>query len=91
MKFLHIDNNFYIAKLVFRKYGDELILSDMDAEDLMNNDYEINLEMIVFKKYIKLRFRAGMILLTFHLHCLKLKENYLKIKKMIIKYRRYLC
>ena len=41
MKFLHIDNNFYIAKLVFRKYGDELILSDMDAKDLMNNDYEI--------------------------------------------------
>lgn len=66
-----------------------IIISTIIA--LLNNDYEINLEMIVFKKYIKLRFRAGMILLTFHLHCLKLKENYLKIKKMIIKYRRYLC
>ena len=41
MKFLPIDNNFYIAQLVFRKYGEELMLSDIDAEDLMNNDYEI--------------------------------------------------
>lgn len=41
MKFFHINEFSGVAKLVFRKYGDELILSNMDAEDFMNNEYEI--------------------------------------------------
>ena len=56
-----------------------IIISTIIA--LLNNDYEINLEMIVFKKYIKLRFRAGDDIINFSSTLPKVKRKLFKNKK----------
>ena len=55
-----------------------IIISTIIA--LLNNDYEMNLEMIVFKKYIKLRFRVDDNIINFSSTLPKVKRKLLKKK-----------